>query len=258
MKKDASHWINRPNAGWSIVHSGDVLRSLERDVLPDLGTLPIDGIESPKILEVWDQIVSRGAIETAHRACQRINDVYVYAIPAGVATRNPAASMNKTLPKRPRVKKQPSIIDRVRDHDTQIALVRKLLADCDAERCRATTKFALRLIALTAVRPNEIHNALRMLTGNYALMFPSERNPHDLMSENTLRQLLMRAGYYKRHVLHGFRAAMSTSLIPNRHYGTAAMGVFPSADSASNSTGLSFWMRNYKPRRPVFGTVRRC
>jgi hypothetical protein len=30
------------------------------------------------------------------------------------------------------------------------------------------------------------------------------------MSENTLRALLIRAGYFQRHVPHGFRAAFST------------------------------------------------
>jgi integrase len=67
--------------------------------------------------------------------------------------------VGKALRKKPRAKKQPSIIDRVRDHDEQIKLVRQMLRDCDDQRCRASTKFALRLLALTAVRPNEIQNA---------------------------------------------------------------------------------------------------
>jgi integrase len=51
---------------------------------------------------------------------------------------------------------------------------------------------------------------LRKLTGRYALCFPSERHVHRPISENTLRELLIRAGYYQRHVPHGFRAAFST------------------------------------------------
>lgn len=258
--RDAANWVDRPGAGWSVVHSGDVLQSLDRDVFPEIGDLPVAEIESPKVLEVLNAIVVRGAIETAHRICQRIEAVYVYAIPAGIAKANPAASMMKALPRVPRAKKQPSIIDRIRDHDDQIKAVRKMLRDCDDERCRASTKFALRLLALTAVRPNEIQNAhwseiedldgpeplwripaarmkgdqdrkaeefgehlvplspqavdviraLRPLTGGYALMFPSERHVHRPISENTLRALLIRAGYYQRHVPHGFRAAFST------------------------------------------------
>jgi integrase len=52
--------------------------------------------------------------------------------------------------------------------------------------------------------------ALLPLTGGYKLMFPSDRHVHRPISENTLRALLIRAGYYQRHVPHGFRAAFST------------------------------------------------
>jgi integrase len=51
---------------------------------------------------------------------------------------------------------------------------------------------------------------LQRLTGHLALCFPSDRHVHRTMSENTLRALLIRAGYYQRHVPHGFRAAFST------------------------------------------------
>lgn len=300
-KRDAANWMTNLNAGWSIVHSGDVLRSLDRDVFPEIGALPITDLESPRLLEVLNRIVERGAIETAHRICQRINDIYIYAIPAGLATRNPAASMNKALPKKPRARKQPSIVDRIRDHDAQIAAMQKLMRDCDDQRCRAATKFALRLIALTAVRPNEIHNArwdelegldgpeplwripaermkgdderkgeidgdhlvplsrqavetinaLRLLTGNYALMFPSERSVHNPMSENTLRDLLIRAGYYKRHVPHGFRAAFSTIMNqrPDRKDGDRAVIDLMLAHVPENKVEGAYNRAEYMPRR---------
>jgi hypothetical protein len=41
-------------------------------------------------------------------------------------------------------------------------------------------------------------------------MFPNERHIHRPISENTLRDLLIRAGYYQVHVPHGCRAAFST------------------------------------------------
>lgn len=155
----ARRWHELRQPTWSEVHAADVLRSLERDAFPAIGDLPLTSIESPKVLEVLNAVEQRGAIETAHRLRQRISDIYVYAIGAGLAKVDPAASMGKALRKKPRAKKQPSIIDRVRDHDEQIKLVRKMLRDCDDQRCRASTKFALRLLALTAVRPNEIQNA---------------------------------------------------------------------------------------------------
>lgn len=266
MADNAAHWIVRPElATWSIVHAADTLQSLERDVFPEIGALPVADIESPTIVDMLGKISGRGAIETAHRVCQRISAIYVYAVSAGLAKANPAATMNKALPKVPRSKKRPSIVDRIKDHDEQVKAVRKMLRDCDNQRCRATTKFALRLLALTAVRPNELENAewaeledldgaeptwripaarmkgdqerkaeedgdhlvplsrqalellraLRLLTGNHKLMFPGERDHRVPISNNAMRQLLMRAGYYKRHVPHGCRAAMST--IMNEH-----------------------------------------
>lgn len=268
MAENAAHWIVKPElAGWSIVHAADTLQSLERDVFPEIGDQPVADIESPTIVDVLGKISDRGAIETAHRVCQRISAIYVYAVSAGLAKSNPAATMNKALPKVPRSKKRPSIVDRIKDQEDQVKAVRKLLRDCDDERCRATTKFALRLLMLTAVRPNELEHAewceledldgpeptwripaarmkgdqerkaeedgdhlvplsrqaldviraLRLLTGNHRLMFPGERDHRVPISNNAMRQLLMRAGYYKRHVPHGCRAAFST--IMNEHPG---------------------------------------
>lgn len=303
--RDAANWIDRANAGWSIVHAGDVLKSLDNDVFPEIGDLPLGEIESPKVLEVLNAIVQRGAIETAHRVCQRISDVYVYAVPAGLAKSNPAASMNKALPKVPRSKKQPSIIDGIRDHDEQIQAVRTMLRACDDERCRAATKFGLRLLALTAVRPNEIQNArwdeieglngrepmwripaarmkgdedrkaeadgdhlvplsrqavavikaLRPLTGGYQLMFPSERHVHRPISENTLRALLIRAGYYQRHVPHGFRAAFSTIMNERpkgedgRHDGDRAVIDLMLAHVPKDKVEGAYNRASYMPRR---------
>lgn len=271
----ARRWHELRTPTWSKVHAADVLQSLVRDAFPSIGDLPLTTIESPKVLELLNAVEQRGAIETAHRLRQRISDIFVYSIATGLAKVDPAASLGKALRKKPRAKKQPSIIDRIRDHDEQLKAVQTMLRACDDERCRASTKFALRLLALTAVRPNEIQNAewaeleeldgnepvwripaarmkgdqdrkaeehgdhvvplskqaveviraLAPLTGNYRLMFPSERHVHKPISENTLRALLIRAGYYQRHVPHGFRAAFSTIMNerPDRQEGDRAV-----------------------------------
>ncbi|MHA0333706.1 tyrosine-type recombinase/integrase [Sphingomonas aquatilis] len=257
--RTAAHW-RTSEAPWSDVHSADVLTSLERDIFPHIGDLPITTIKAPKLLEVLQKVEKRGAIETAHRLRQRCSAVFVYGIGAGLCEADPAASLGATLKDVPKSKKQPSIIDGIRDQDARIAAVRKMMKDCEAERCRATTKLALRFHLLTAVRPNELYGArweemtdldgdeptwtipalrmkgdkdrkaeeqgehvvplsrqavdvlqaVRKLTGRLPLIFPGERHVHKEMSDNTLRALLIRAGYYQRHVPHGFRAAFST------------------------------------------------
>ncbi|MDB5733200.1 MAG: integrase [Variovorax sp.] len=252
------HALKAPN--WSKVHAQDVIESLEADIFPAIGDLPITAIKAPKLLDILNVVEARGAIETAHRLRQRLSAIFVYGIAAGVAEADPAASLGKALKQKPRAKNQPSIIDGKRTQDERIAAVRQMIIDCEGERCRAGTKFALRLLALTAVRPGELRFArwdefedldgreplwripaarmkgdedrkaesdgdhivplsrqavellgvLRRLSGHIALLFPSERHAHRPISENTIRALLIRAGYYQQHVPHGFRAAFST------------------------------------------------
>lgn len=256
----ADNWTAHPHGRWSAVHAADVLTSLERDVLPTVGKEPIATLKAPAILRLLQAVERRGAIETAHRLRQRISGVFVYGIAAGLCEGDPAASLAKALKPVPETKHQPSIVDGMLDQESRITAVRQMLIACEAERCRAQTKLALRLLALTAVRPGdlagarwvefkdldgkmplwiipaarrkgskarksdeafdhlvplsrqavEVLAALRRLTGRYALCFPSERHVHRPISENTLRALLIRAGYYQRHVPHGFRAAFST------------------------------------------------
>ncbi|WP_242115492.1 tyrosine-type recombinase/integrase [Sphingomonas lacusdianchii] len=298
----ARRWFELRKAIWSPVHADDVLRSLERDVFPAIGALPLSAIDSPMILGLLNAVEQRGAVETAHRLRQRISDIFVYAIAAGgLAIADPAASLGKALRKKPRAKKQPSVIDRLRDYDAQVEAVRTMLAKCDAERCRASTKLALRLLALTAVRPNEVQNArweelegldgpnpvwripaarmkgdqdrkaedggdhvvplstyavatieaLRPLTGGYQLMFPSERHVHRPISENTLRALLIRAGYYQRHVPHGFRSAFSTIMNerPDRQDGDRAVIDLMLAHVPKDKVEGAYNRAAYMPRR---------
>jgi len=180
----ARRWYALKQPGWNVVHANDVITSLERDVFPHIGDLPITVIKAPKLLDVLQVVERRGAIETAHRLRQRISAVFVYGIAAGVCEADPAASLNKALKEVPRAKKQPSVIDGKRDQESRIIAVRQLLIDCEAERTRATTKLAMRLIALTAVRPGELHGArwdeFQDLDGKEPLwVIPAERMKGD-------------------------------------------------------------------------------
>lgn len=260
----ARRWHGKKAPRWSAVHAADVLALLDRDIFPHIGDLPIVEIRAPKLLEVLTRVEERGAIETAHRLRQYCSAVFVFGIAAGTCEVDPAASLGKALTRKPPARPQASIVDRLKPED-MLPAVRTMLADCEAMRTRAGTKLAMRLIALTAVRPNEVRMArwteieginwatgdtveplwripaarmkgdeerkaeatgdhlvplapaavdvllaLHRLTGDLALMFPGERHLHRPMSENTLNQMLIRAGYGGRHVPHGWRAAFST------------------------------------------------
>lgn len=157
----ARAWHGKQAPRWSPVHAKDVITSLEEDVFPHIGALPISTLRAPKLLEILTAVEDRGAIETAHRIRSRISSVFVYAIGAGLAEMDPAASLGKALKPKPRSKRQPAItglgsIELLREGKGG---VQQILVDCEAERCRAITKLAVRLIALTAVRPGELRGA---------------------------------------------------------------------------------------------------
>lgn len=248
----ARQWQALQARRWSKTHASDVIERLEADVFPAIGKAKLADLKASDIHKVLQAVVDRGAIETALRLRQRISAIFVYGIAFDMVDNDPAQNLALAMPRKPKAKKQPAIVD--------LGALRQLLVDCEAERCRAPTKLALRFLALTAVRPNELHGAtwdefedldgvqplwripakrmkgmierkreengdhlvplapqavdvikaVQLVNGDLPSVFPSDRHPHRPMSENTLRALLIRAGYYQRHVPHGFRAAFST------------------------------------------------
>lgn len=132
-------------------HASDVITSLACDVFPAIGDLPLSTITAAKVLEVLTPIEDRDAVETAKRLRQRISAVFVYAIASGIAETDPAAVVRGALKPIVLRGRQPAITDLVG--------VRQVLIDAEAERSRAITKFALRFLALTSVRPGELRGA---------------------------------------------------------------------------------------------------
>ncbi len=146
----AREWFENVRPSWAPVHADDVIRSFERDVFPAIGSLPITQLTAPKVFEVLKAIQDRGSIETAKRVRQRISAVFVYAIAKGVVQDDPAEKLRGAL-KPLRRKKQPAITD--------LVPLRKMINDAEEDYARPITRLALRLLALTAVRPNELRGA---------------------------------------------------------------------------------------------------
>lgn len=147
----ARRWFEIKSSRWAKVHSYDVIHSLERDVFPKIGTLPIRHIKAPTVLAVLQKIEARSAIETAKRVCQRISAVFVYAIATGAAETDPAAMIGRALkPMLPR-KKRPALLN--------LDSLRQMICDAEAVPAHPVTRLALRLLALTAVRPSELRGA---------------------------------------------------------------------------------------------------
>jgi hypothetical protein len=86
----AREWHGMNKGHWVEQHAYDVLHSLERDVFPDLGSIPIKSITAANVLSALRMIENRPAAETARRIRQRISAVFVYAIASGRAENDPA------------------------------------------------------------------------------------------------------------------------------------------------------------------------
>lgn len=151
FEKFARRWHEMQKARWAPVHADDVLRSLDRDVFPDLGALPIQEITAPTVLATLRKIEKRGSIETAKRVRQRISGVFTFAISEGVCEADPAAIVTKALKPLPKKGKQPALTD--------VAEAREVLRAAEASGAYPITKLASRLLALTVVRPGVIRGA---------------------------------------------------------------------------------------------------
>ena len=75
----AHEWIALKKHRWSPDHANDVLRSLEMDVFPALGHIPITDINSPLLLTCLGRIQKRGALETTKRIRQRCSGIFRFA-----------------------------------------------------------------------------------------------------------------------------------------------------------------------------------
>ncbi|MXO63758.1 tyrosine-type recombinase/integrase [Qipengyuania oceanensis] len=133
---------------WKPVHANDVITSLERDVFPHLGAMPLDEIDKPLLLSILRKIENRGAIETARRIKQRVAAIYRFANAKGAKLENPATDINDALKPLPPSKRYPAL--------TKIDEIRTLIGDIDRAGASPVNRLAGRLLALTAQRPGMV------------------------------------------------------------------------------------------------------
>lgn len=176
FEKVAREWHENAKAQWARIHAADIIRSLERDIFPAIGDLPIAQLTPPLVLAALREVEARGSIETAKRIRQRISAVFVYAIAQGIATADPAEKLGAVL-KPLRKGRQPAITD--------LVPLRKMIVTAEQDYARPITRLALRFLALTAVRPSELRGArwdeFEELNGKEPLWrIPSARMKGDL------------------------------------------------------------------------------
>jgi len=235
----ALEWIEQQRERWSRDHANAVLATLKADAFPSIGSMPIDTIIPPMVLQAVRNIENRGAFEIAHKVLQRINAVFRYSVQTGRVTYNPAADMKGVLKNR-------KVIHRAALTQKDLPEFLQTLARGDIH---TTTRLALQFTILTAARSGETRGAtwneinleeklwkipakrmkmdiphtvplsrqavavlerIGKLYGNHGLIFPGIRDHSKQLSENTMLYALYRIGYHSRATVHGFRATFST------------------------------------------------
>ena len=147
----ARRWHAHMRPRWTEVHAGDVLASLERDVFPAIGAMPLPAITVPVVLSALRGVEQRGRLETARRVRQRISAVFVFAMSEGLVDSDPAAIVGRALTPPAPARHQPALLE--------IADARELLAAVDQLEAAAPIKLASRFLALTAVRLAAVRGA---------------------------------------------------------------------------------------------------
>jgi integrase len=142
------HTVQKPK--WKPVHADDVITSLERDIFPHLGTMPMDVIDKPLLLSVLKKIEGRGSIETARRVKQRVAAIYRYVNAHGAGLENPANDLNDALAPLPPSKRYPALLD--------VDAIKRMLGDIDRAGASPVTRLAGRFLALTAQRPGMVRH----------------------------------------------------------------------------------------------------
>lgn len=237
----AREWFAKISPSWAKGHADKIIRRLERDLFPWLGSRPIAEITAPELLQSLHRIEARGVLETAHRALQNSGQVFRYAVQTGRAQRDPSADLRGALtPWKP--KHYPAL--------TEPPKLAELLRSMDSYQGNLITRSALRLLPMVFVRPGELRQAkweeidlnaaewrytvtktntphivplatqavetlkeLYGLTGRSVYVFPGLRSHDRPMSENTINAALRYMGYDQQTMTgHGFRAIARTLL----------------------------------------------
>lgn len=147
----AREWYALNKSRWSEQHAANVIESMEADLFPSIGALPVKDVTEALLLDALRKVEKRGAIETAHRLRQRASGVFSFAAAGGLRTGDPAAVVKSLLKPKPKAGRQPALTD--------LAECTQLIYDMEWERGSPITKLANRLLALTAVRSAVQRNA---------------------------------------------------------------------------------------------------
>lgn len=237
----ALEWHGTKVSRWSEGYASDIIEAFNKDIFPYIGQQPVNEIKPLVLLNVLRRMESRGATEKAKKVRQRCSEVFRYAIVTGRAEYNPAADLTSamsgheskhypflTVEELPDFFKALSgytgsplivlaarllILTGVRTGELRGAFwsefdLEKAVWEIPVERMKMKRPHLVPL----STQALEIVQQLKVMSGQYPLVFPGRNDPRKTMSEASINQVFKRIGYTGKVTGHGFRHTMSTIL----------------------------------------------
>lgn len=241
FQKVAARWFELKKTKVTPDYADDIWRSLERDVFPTLGNVPISNIKAKMVIATLEPVKQRGTLETLKRLIQRTNEIMVYAVNTGLIDANPASGISHAFEK-PQKQHMPTL-----KPDQLPELLQALASASITLQTRCLIEWSLH----TMVRPNEaagtrwdeinleqnlwtipahrmkkrrehtipltpqtiaLLEVMRPISGNRDFVFPSHKDPRLPTNNQTANAALKRMGFDGLLVAHGLRSIASTTL----------------------------------------------
>ena len=237
----ALEWHGTKVSRWSEGYASDIIEAFNKDIFPYIGQQPVNEIKPLVLLNVLRRMESRGATEKAKKVRQRCSEVFRYAIVTGRAEYNPAADLTSAMSGHESkhypfltVEELPDffkalagytgsplvvlaarllILTGVRTGELRGAFwsefeLEKAVWEIPAERMKMKRPHLVPL----STQALEIVQQLKVISGQYPLVFPGRNDPRKTMSDASINQVFKRIGYTGKVTGHGFRHTMSTIL----------------------------------------------
>ncbi|EEG1850570.1 tyrosine-type recombinase/integrase [Salmonella enterica] len=237
----AANWFKLKSKSVTPDYAKDIWRSLEKDVFPAIGEIPVQQIKARTLIEALEPIKARGALETVRRLVQRINEIMIYAVNTGLIDANPASGIGMAFEK-PKKQNMPTLrpeelpklmhslvmsnlsvstccfiewqlLTLVRPSEASGARWAEIDLDTKlwtipAERMKAKREH----IVLLSPQALEILDVMKPISAHREHVFPSRNYPKQAMNSQTANAALKRIGFGGKLVAHGLRSIASTAM----------------------------------------------
>lgn len=237
----AGRWFQLKSKSVTEDYAKDIWRSLEKDIFPMIGEIPVQALKARTIVEALEPIKARGALETVRRLVQRINEIMIYAVNTGLIDANPSSGVGMAFEK-PKKQNMPTL--RPEELPT-------LMRSLNMSNLSVPTRCLIEWQLLTLVRPSEASGAqwveidldtklwtipaermkskrehviplstqaleilevMKPMSAHRKHVFLGRNDPKQAMNSQTANAALKRIGFGGKLVAHGLRSIASTAL----------------------------------------------